>query len=141
MSFSLSAVLLKLYKVLSIHGSSSAQRVLIFNLMFNQNGSDQNNISDKLFRPHLRTLTKRGVKQRQKGIVFEGISEVGQKIISRAEATSTPTSSLFLMLISICITKESYKRVQRPTSDAVEPLPAYSPKQKLKLSVKKVFNF
>lgn len=109
--------------------------------MFNQNGSDQNNISDKLFRPHLRTLTKRGVKQRQKGIVFEGISEVGQKIISRAEATSTPTSSLFLMLISICITKENYKRVQRPTSDAVEPLPAYSPKQKLKLSVKKVFNF
>lgn len=81
--------------------------------MFNQHGSDQKHISEKLFRPHLRTFTKRGVKQRQKSILFEGTSEADQKIISRAEATSTPTSSLFLMFISICITKGSYKTVQR----------------------------
>lgn len=111
-SFSPSAMLLKEYEILCIHWPPLAQTVFIFNPMFNQNGSDQKKMSEKQFRAHLRIFIKRGVKQRQKDLLFEGTSGAGQKMILRAEDTNMPTSPLFLMVISICVTKESYKTVQ-----------------------------
>lgn len=92
--------------------SWSAQTVFIFNLTFNQNVSNQKRKIRETGQTTLENIIKRGVKQRQKDVLFEGTAASGQKIISRAEDTNTLTSSLFLMVISICVTKESYKTVQ-----------------------------
>lgn len=63
-------------------------------------------------------------------------------MISRAEDTNTPCQfTLFNGHKYLCYKRKLQNSAGRQTSDAVKLLPAYSSKQKLKLSVKKVINF